>query len=179
MSSVQNFLSNNLIFLIFRNQCAQGYLIYYSTYTPLHIQITTFFSNRTREQTTIFQSDLFIYLMIQYLLRYYHNRIALHQASRIMLNLSLFPVAGLALLTVPRDAGGDHRHKIDRVNAAVREQAIHRMSTPARYHIRFSSQRDYAGYRARDAVRRSLDLSNGELFYYNASVGVTAIRLPY
>ena len=49
----------------------------------------------------------------------------------------------------------------------------------ARYNIRISSQRDDAGYRAKDTVRHSLDLRGRNLFYYHASIGVAAIRLPY
>ena len=54
----------------------------------------------------------------------------LRRASRIMFYLSLFHVAGLALLFVPRDAGVGYRDNIYRINAAIRERALCRMSTP-------------------------------------------------
>ena len=130
MSSVQNFLSLILKFLMIYNLCAQVHLLYYSTCTPLHNQITTFLYIRTRTQTTILQSDSFMHLMIQYLLRYHHMRIALRQASRIMLSRRLFPVAELALLAVPRDAVVDQRTNIDRRIAASRKRILRRMSTP-------------------------------------------------
>ena len=45
----------------------------------------------------------------------------------------------------------------------------------ARYHIRLSSQNVDAVYRARNAVRRSLNLSDGELVESGASIGFATI----
>ena len=73
--------------------------------------------------------DSIIHLMIQYLLRYHHTRIALRRATRIILNLSLVSFAGLALLTVPRDACVVHKDNIERLNAACHERALRRKST--------------------------------------------------
>ena len=129
MSSVQKFLSRNLIFLIICNLCLYVHLINYSTYTPHNIQITTFFYSRTRMQTTILQSDSFIHLIIQYLLRYHHTRIALRRISKILLKRRLVFVAGLALFTVPRYAGFIHRDNIERLEAAWYERAFRRIST--------------------------------------------------
>ena len=69
------------------------------------------------------QSDLFIHLMIQYLLLYHHNRIALRRAPRITLNCRLFPVAGLAPLAVPRDAVVDYSVNVERLNARVANES--------------------------------------------------------
>ena len=128
MLSVQKFLSRILKFLMICNLFAQFHLLFYSTCTPLYNQITTFRYFLTRTQTTILLSDSYIHLMNQYLLRYHHTRIALRQASRILLNLSLSPFAGFALLTVPRDAGLDQRDNIERHKAACCEQVKRRKS---------------------------------------------------
>ena len=127
MSSAQNFLNRNLQFLMLCILCAQIHLLIYSTYTPLNNQITSSPSSQTNIITRILQSVLFSHLMIQYLLRYHRTRIVLRRASKIILNLSLFHVAGFALLFLPRDDGVGHRDNIKRLNAAVLEQTLRLM----------------------------------------------------
>ena len=58
--------------------------------------------------------------MIQYLMRYHYTRIASRRKSIIMLILSLCLIAKLALLTVPRDTGVEHKNNIERFNVACR-----------------------------------------------------------
>ena len=130
MSSVRYFLSRNLICLMICNLCAHVHLINYSTYTSRHNQVTTFLFSRTRSQTTILQSNLFIHLIIQCHLRYYHTRIALRRASRILLTRRLFLVAGLAFLAVLCNAVVDQRTNIERRNTPSRGRALRLMSSP-------------------------------------------------
>ena len=87
-----------------------------------------------------------------------------------MLSRRLFPVAGLALLALLRDAVVDLRTNIERRKAANRDRALRRMSSP---------QQMDAGYRTLDAVRRYINLSDVELFDYGGPIGFAAIRLPY
>ena len=179
MLSVQKFLSRILKFQMICNICAQVHLFCYSTCTPLHFRIATFLYNRTRTQTMMLQSDLFIHLMIQYLLRYHHTRLALRRAPRITLSRRLIPVAGLAPLTVPRDAVVDCRADIERLGTARRERVLRRKSTPLAVNMRASPMGIDAVGRVRDVVRRFLYLSDKEIFKRASSIRFTCMQYPY
>ena len=178
MLSVQKFLSRILKFLMICNLCAQVHLLFYSTCTPLNFQITTFIYNRTRTQTMMLQSDLFIHLMIQYLLRYHHSRIALRRAPKITLSRRFLFFAGLAPLAVPRDAVVDYKANVKRLKAARHERVLRQKSTPLAVNMRLSRVGIDAVGRVRDVVRSLLKLIEGEIFERGASIKFACIRIP-
>ena len=93
--------------------------------------------------------------------------------------LRLLPIAGLALLVVLRDAGVEHGIDVERLKTAYRERAEHLETNALAVRLRLSPVGVYAFARVRDAVRRFLNLSDGELFELGASIGFPGIRLPH
>ena len=129
ISSAQNFWTRYLQFLMFSTLCAKIHFIY-STYTFLNNQITSSPSSQTKILTTLLQSNLFIYLIIRYLVRYHHTLIVRRQNLQTILNFRLHFVDGLVPFAVPRDADVDHRVNIERLKEACCEIVKRRKSTP-------------------------------------------------
>ena len=78
-----------------------------------------------------------------------------------------------------RDAGVEHGVDVERLKTAYRERAELQETNALAVQMRLLPIGVDAVARERDALRRFLNLSDGEPFELGASIGFAGIRLPY